>query len=203
MERTAIQTIGKIIKSNSHADYVCQVYGPGETHAIPSPEERALGTWVELPVGSDAEARAVGLVYDTQLYNPEYGAFGPRLSSPAQLEVFSPDYLNETAVLLGVLVVGQMRGDTLLHSGYCPLAAEVGAPVSTMHPERVRAFHDGGGALALGYYGAVLSYPAALAPALMRRVLIALGGLLPEHAPALRALDRDLSWRMHVAELAC
>ncbi len=193
--------IGKIIKSNSHIDYVCQVYGPGETAQPPSPEQHALGTWVEMPAGSDRGSAAVGLVYDTQLYNPAYGTFGPRLSSQAQLEVFSPDYLNETAVLLGVLVVGQMTGAQRVASGYCPVVAPIGAEVTRMTPERMRAFHENGAQLDLGYYSLLLSIPDPIMPPLLLGVLDGLEDLMPEQERTISALRTSLSWRTRV-ELA-
>jgi len=199
--RVLTTEIGKIIKSNSHIDYVCQVYGPGETAHAPTPEQHALGTWVEMPAGSKQGSVAVGLVYDTQLYNPDYGTFGPRLSSQAQLEVFSPDYLNETAVLLGVLVVGQMTGERRMVSGYCPVAAPIGAEVARMAPERVRAFHENGSQLELGYYSLLLSIPDPIMPPLLLGVLDGLEALIPAQERTISALRTSLSWRTRV-ELA-
>ena len=49
---------------------------------------------------------AVGVIYDTQLLNPDFGSLGPRLSNEAQVEVFSPDYLSEKAVLVHLLMLG-------------------------------------------------------------------------------------------------
>ncbi|MDP9381735.1 MAG: hypothetical protein M3Q29_16625 [Chloroflexota bacterium] len=194
-------TIGKIIKSNSHIDYVCQVYGPGETAHAPVPEDHALGTWVQMPAGSEQGDAAVGLVYDTQLYNPDYGTFGPRLSSQSQLEVFSPDYLNETAVLLGILVVGQMRGGRRMTSGYCPVVAPIGAPVTRLAPEGVRAFHNGAGQLELGYYSLLMSITDPIMPSLLLSVLDGLEDLMPEQTRTIGALRTNLSWKTRV-ELA-
>ena len=191
-------TIGKIIKSNSHIDYVCQVYGPGEVSRHPLPEEYALGTWVEIPAGSAEDSVAVALVYDTQLYNPDYGTFGPRLSSPSQLEVFSPDYLNETATLLGLLVVGQMRGGERTASGYCPVAPQVGAPVHRMEDDLIRRFHRNVGGLDIGYYSLLLSMPNPIVPALLIGVLDRLGVLIPEQRHVVDALRTSLSWKTHV-----
>ncbi|MFZ1769266.1 MAG: hypothetical protein WAU00_08720 [Caldilinea sp.] len=38
--------IGKIVKSNSHIDYVCQVFGVGETPLPPTPEDYCFGAFV-------------------------------------------------------------------------------------------------------------------------------------------------------------
>lgn len=207
-------TIGKIIKSNSHIDYVCQVHGPGEVSMPPRPEEYALGTWVGMPVGAapsgedrrasavrrapDLGSTAVGLIYDTQLYNPDYGMFGPRLSSQSQLEVFSPDYLNETATLLGILVVGQMQDCRRTASGLCPVAPQVGAPVEKLDEEAIRAFHRDGEELELSYYTLMLSIQTPVMPPLLLGVLGDLTASMPEHASTLNALRTSLSWKTRV-----
>ena len=190
-------TLGKIIKSNSHIDYVCQVDGPGEVEHPPTPEEYALGTWVGVPVGTGEEETAVGLVYDTQLYNPDYGTFGPRLSSQSQLEVFSPDYLNETAVLLGIILLGRLGEDT--GTGYCPVAPQVGATVRCLTPTEVRAFHDRAGSLDLSYYGLLLATGNPVVSQLMLGVLDSLADLMPEQARVLEVLRTDLAWKSRVA----
>lgn len=190
--------IGKVIKSNSHIDYVCQVHGPGEVASPPAPEDYALGTWVCIPAGSNSNSFAVGLIYDTQLYNPDYGTFGPRLSSQSQLEVFSPDYLNETAVLLGVLVVGQTQGGRRVASGYSPVAAQVGADVSTMDDDDVREFHLGEHGLEVGYYSLLLAMSDPIIPQLLLRVLDGLEDKLPEHARVINSLRSSLAWKTHV-----
>ena len=49
----------------------------------------------------------IGVIYNSQLINPEYGNYGPRLSTPSRLNtVFSPDYLNEQGVLISILLLG-------------------------------------------------------------------------------------------------
>jgi len=52
----------------------------------------------------------VGLIYDTMLFHPGFGRLGPRLSPEPELAVFSPDYLNEKATLVGITAVGMMDG---------------------------------------------------------------------------------------------
>jgi len=98
--------LGKIIKSNSHTDYICQVYCPGEVETPPAREDYAFGTFVRVELGDDR--RLVGIIYDTMLFNPDFGRLGPRLSPEPELAVFSPDYLNEKATLVGITAVGMM-----------------------------------------------------------------------------------------------
>src|SRR2546423_1843144 len=96
--------IAKIVKSNSHVDYVARVIDELDADEPPAPEDYGFAQFVAVPLAEGEEA--VGVVYDTQLANPDYGSFGPRLSSHAELKVLSPDFLHEQGVLLGILLVG-------------------------------------------------------------------------------------------------
>ncbi len=130
--------IGKIVGSESHVRYTCQVFNPGEVATPPDPAACAFGGFVRLPlrtalaapdvaaleprpgaaIRSDAlmpapaqPLWAVGFIYGTILVNPAFGSLGPRLSNGEQLAVFSPDYLAERAVLVSILVLGTMSGE--------------------------------------------------------------------------------------------
>src|SRR6266487_3127243 len=123
--------IGKIVKSYSHINYVCQIYGSLEVEAPPHPSDYAFGHFVRVAVRSrlrdescvrpDTDLRRndqpscymVGVVYDTTLLNPTFGSLGPRLSNEAQIELFSPDYLSETAVLVHVIMLGTIEQQRL------------------------------------------------------------------------------------------
>ena len=130
--------IGKIVGSESHVRYTCQIFGPGEVAAPPDPSAYAFGGFVRLPLRTALAAPdvaaleprpsaamrgdalmpapaqplwAVGFIYDTILVNPAFGTLGPRLSNDEQLAVFSPDYLAERAVLVSILVLGTMSDE--------------------------------------------------------------------------------------------
>ena len=96
--------IAKIVKSNSHVDYVGRVIDSLDAAEPPSAEDYGFAQFVRIPFEEGEEL--VGVVYTTQLANPEYGSFGPRLSPQTDLAVLSPDYLNEQGVLLGILLLG-------------------------------------------------------------------------------------------------
>jgi hypothetical protein len=195
--------IGKIVKSNTHVDYVCQVYGPGEiVEPCPSPEDYAFGTFVKVGLSDDAvqsvtgSSYLVGLIYSTILMNPEFGSLGPRLSSPADLEVFSPDYLREQATLVGIAAVGQVtRGGT--HQGVPRLAAMVSAEVTTMDADEVRAFHESpaGNELALAYTPLLLAQGDPLVPHLLLNVINRLCDLFPDQHKQLAVLRGNLAWK--------
>src|SRR3989454_12473292 len=160
--------IGKIVKSDSHINYVCQIYGPREVEVEPGPSDYAFGRFVRVAVRSglsdDPYARldlalgksqepvtyAIGVIYDTILLNPAFGSLGPRLSNETQVELFSPDYISEKAVLIYVMVLGMMEQRpvtsnqleilSVMH-GVPLLSLELGSEIETMTDEEVRTFH--------------------------------------------------------------
>ncbi len=224
---TAQAGIGKIVRSESHVRYTCQIYGPGEVAAPPEPAEYGFGNFVRVPlrgapgragaplafrsaVAQGAPSWAVGLIYDTLLVNPAFGTLGPRLSNEEQVALFSPDYLAERAVLVSILLLGTMSGSgraPQVAHGIPPLAPDLGAEVSTMDEADVRAFHtfaDGGmpgGArpyLHMGYLPHAVAQQSALLPLAMLRTIERLEGIFPENAALLSIVKRNFAWRLKV-----
>src|SRR6202022_1358967 len=157
--------IGKIVKSDSHINYVCQIYGPREVEVEPSPADYAFGRFVRVAVRSglnddptklafgmsqEPVSYAVGVIYDTILLNPAFGSLGPRLSNETQVELFSPDYISEKAILIYVMVLGMVEQRksaqgkaeilSIMH-GVPLLSLELGSEIEIMSDEEVRAFH--------------------------------------------------------------
>src|SRR5947209_5880524 len=160
--------IGKIVKSTSHINYVCQIYGPLEIETLPNVVDYAFGHFVRVVISSrcsdlacqrqerdqslneESSCYVVGVIYDTQLLNPAFGSLGPRLSNETQVELFSPDYLSEKAVLIYVMILGMLElrrtpaGTSeflsVMH-GVPLLSLELGSEIETMADEEVQAFH--------------------------------------------------------------
>src|SRR5256885_1737251 len=160
--------IGKIVKSDSHINYVCQIYAPHERDIDPGPADYSFGRFVRVAIRSaqteDPNASldfalglsqepityAVGVIYDTILVNPAFGTLGPRLSNETQVELFSPDYISEKAVLIYIMVLGMIElrqtfeGNTEVLSamhGVPSLSLELGSEIETMDDQEVQAFH--------------------------------------------------------------
>ncbi len=229
--------IGKIVRSDSHVRYTCQIYAPGETATPPAPEDYAFGSFVRIPLRSGpvapdtlnplpgdtlpgqshAGAWAVGLIYDTILMNPAFGAMGPRLSNDAQVELFSPDYVTERAVLVSVLLLGSVErgvdGRARVSHGVPALAPDLGALVSPLGDEAVRAFHyfadesadvaGTAGALGrpylhMGYLPHAVQQDNALLPMAILRVTERLETLFPERRALLSIVRRNFAWRLKV-----
>jgi hypothetical protein len=197
--------IAKIVMSNSHVDYVARVIDELDADAPPAPEEYGFAQFVRMPLNEAEEV--VGVVYDTQLANPDYGSFGPRLSSHADLKVLSPDFLHEQGVLLGVLLLGgRARGEGggwAAHHGVPRRVVPVGQEVFSLPDEEVFEFHRGvGGAVQLHYFSQALAHAGAFAVPLVEAVI---SQLEPACEPAERqrlcVLKKSLVWQRTLGQL--
>jgi len=225
--------IGKIVKSDSHINYVCQIYGPREVEVEPNPADYAFGRFVRVAVRSgltdDPNAKldlalgksqepvtyAVGVIYDTILLNPAFGSLGPRLSNETQVELFSPDYISEKAVLIYVMVLGMVEQRTTpqgkaeilstMH-GVPLLSLELGSEIETMSDEEVRAFHffsdpdrsDRAEYLHMGYLPHIIGQRNSLLPMVTLRIIDQLERLFPQNLSLLSIVKRNFAWRLKV-----
>src|SRR3712207_6725409 len=106
--------IAKIVKSNSHVDYVGRVVDSLDVAEPPTHDDYCFAQFVSLPV--DEREEIVGVIYNSVLVNPDYANYGPRLSPKPDLGHFSPDYLNEQGLLIGILLLGARSADgKILH----------------------------------------------------------------------------------------
>jgi hypothetical protein len=236
--------IGKIVKSYSHINYVCQIYGPREVNEEPAPADYAFGRFVRIAIraekGDDhdaiirnalgkstaAQTYAVGVIYDTILVNPEFGSLGPRLSNETQVELFSPDYISERAILIYVMVLGMIEQRivpagqpeilSVMHGIPLP-SLELGSDVEVMTDAEVRAFHyfsdpaeaataaqslDGQPRrqpyLHMGYIPHIIAQPNSLLPMVTLRIIEQLEQLFPENLKLLSIVKRNFAWRLKV-----
>lgn len=205
--------IGRIVKSNSHTDYVCQVFAPHEREYDPQPEDYAFGHFVKAPIDAarssfdglrtnGGERTAVGIVYDTILLNPEYGSLGPRLNPPGEQAMLAPDYLVEKATAVGILIVGLRNGDASEH-GVVPYSLAVDAEVASMDDDETRRFHQVDRQLSLGYLPQLISHQSPLVTELGLSVIRQLLALFDEPGDRrlLHTLAAHLSWQARVAPL--
>ena len=191
--------LGKLIKSNTHTDYVCQVYGPGEVETPPVAADHGFGTFVRIPLDAD-QGHLVGIVYDTVLLNPDFGTLGPRLSPAADLAVFSPDYLAEKVTLVGITAVGMVSPTGAATHGVPPLAAQIDALVERMDDDVIRAFHRApGGGVRMGYAPLLLATGSPLARHLLLHVVNQLTALFPGQTAHLSVLRGELAWQTVIA----
>ncbi|MBF2034593.1 MAG: hypothetical protein IGR92_03730 [Leptolyngbyaceae cyanobacterium T60_A2020_046] len=191
--------IGKVVKSNSHCDYVVQVDDSHDVVSPPPSEAFGFGQFVALEDGD--RHWAVGLVYNSQLVNPAFLNNGPRLSSEPD-PMFTPDLISETRTLLGVVLVGTRRvegrsqwGD----HGIPRVVVPVNTNVYAMPPDAVHRFHcDRDGRPQFRYYSHLLRSGGRFAAQLTQQVLTELidsNLFAGADQRALTVLCKELSWK--------
>lgn len=212
--------LGKVVKSNSHCDYVVQLHDAMSVVNPPQPDDCGFGSFVKL--GNGRRRPVVGIVYNTQLLNPLFLNNGPRLSSEPD-PVFAPDLINETRTLLGVVLIGTLEPGLEPGSGLEVAPGEaagldgsarelpygiqgiprevvsVNTAVSCMGDREIAQFHrDSQQRPQFRYYSLLLRYGGSFAAHLTEQVLQELMGLnLFEHEQqrALATLCKELTWR--------
>ena len=156
------------------------------------------------------------VIYDTILLNPAFGSLGPRLSNETQVELFSPDYISEKAVLIYVMVLGMLEQRlvpasqpemlSVMH-GVPLLSLELGSEIETMTDEEVRAFHYFRDQreteatqfyLHMGYLPHIIAQRNSLLPMVTLRIIDQLERLFPENLSLLSIVKRNFAWRLKV-----
>lgn len=186
--------IAKIIKSNSHVDYAARILDSLETGQTPAITDYGFAQFVKVTAG---DCEVVGIVYDSQLINPEYGNYGPRLSTPPELNsVFSPDYLNEQGVLIGLLLLGWRDADGC-HQRVPRMVLPINSNVETMTGDEVRTFHQNGkSAMQLGYYAHITKHAGDFVFPLVSAIVDQLEKVTSDADCArFRVLRRTLAWQ--------
>jgi hypothetical protein len=192
--------IAKIVSSHSHVEYTARVLDTLEVNDPPRPTDYTFGQFVKV---ESEDRKIIGVISNSQLINPEYGNFGPRLSSPPEANrLFSPDYLHEQGVLIELLMLGRLEGDYGLHQTP-EVVLPVHAPVHLLESAAVSAFHrDQSGRLRLGYYAHVLGTGGAMAGALLLAIIEQLRKQVGSDDQArLELLRRNLSWQQTLGVL--
>ncbi|NJL45902.1 MAG: hypothetical protein HC922_09740 [Leptolyngbyaceae cyanobacterium SM2_3_12] len=191
--------IGKVVKSNSHCDYVVQVDDAQDVSAPPCPEDCGFGQFVSF----DNATRhwAVGLVYNSQLFNPMFLNNGPRLSSEPD-PMFTPDLVQETRTLLGIVLVGTLEKDGQqiygVH-GIPKVVVPANTSVYKLPPDQVHRFHlSQTGQPQFCYYSQLLRSGGLFAAQLAQQVLedlVASNLFTGADQGALMVLGKELSWK--------
>lgn len=188
--------IAKIVKSNSHVDYVGRVIDRLDVDAPPQNSDYGFAQFVSIRVD---DSEMVGVIYDTQLANPEYAQFGPRLSPAVDLSILSPDYLNEQGVLAGILLLGwrDVDGGGRVHQTVPRRVIPAGADVFRMDDAATEAFHRGAGDnLQLHYYSQIIAHAGAFAVPLVEAIVEQLDAMCStEERQRLCVLKKSLVWQ--------
>ena len=190
--------LAKIVKSNSHVDYVARIIDRLDVDEPPSASDYGFAQFVSIPADDGSEV--VGVIYNSQLINPEYGSFGPRLSTALDNSVLSPDYLNEQGLLVGILLLGWRDGKGLYHHAIPRRVIPVNQEVLSLADGDVRRFHlDEGGRVRLHYYSQIVTHAGLFAPSLIEAIIEQLEPVCePEERQRLCVLKQALVWQRTV-----
>jgi len=162
--------IAKIVSSNSHIDYVGRVIDSLDSAEPPTAEDYGFGQFVALRFADATEM--VGVVYNSILVNPDYSNFGPRLSPKPDLQNFSPDYLNEQGVLIGILMLGVTdKNEQILH-GVPRRVVPAGQEIFKIEANEIKRFHtDANDCLQIHYYSQVVAHAGLFAVPLLESII--------------------------------
>jgi hypothetical protein len=188
--------IARVVKSNSHVDYVGRVLDRLDSAEPPAPEHYRFGQFVAIPFEDE---QVVGIIYNSQIINPEYDRLGPRLSSSADMNaVFSPDLVNEQGVLIGLLLLGWIDTEAVAHQRLQRAVVPVNSEIHTMSDQQVALFHTGRGErVSLAYYSQVMTHARQFAPQLLLVVLDQLENLFGDRSRSeISVLRRTLNWQL-------
>ena len=188
--------IAKIVKSNSHIDLVGRVIDQLDSANPPSIDDYGFAQFVRLPLEDMTET--VGVIYDSQLLNPDYGSFGPRLSPQPELAVLSPDYLNEQGLLVGILLLGwRDKVKNEIAHGVPRSIVPVNQDVFALSETEFYEFHQNGdGKIKLHYYSQILQHARDFGSYLLERILQQLSPLCcDEDRKRLQVLKTSLAWQ--------
>ena len=186
--------IAKIVKSNSHIDYVGRVIDSLDVNDPPESEDYGFAQFVSLPLERE---EIVGVIYNSMLLNPDYANFGPRLSPKPELGNFSPDYLNEQGFLIGILLLGWLDENKKITHGVPRRVVPAGQEVFKIEAERVKQFHtDESECLQIHYYSQVVAHAGLFAVPLLEAVIEQLSiDCREEDKKRLGVLKQTLSWQ--------
>ena len=190
--------IAKIIKSNSHIDYVGRVIDAIDADEPPSASDYGFAQFVSVPLKDGSEI--VGVIYNSQLINPEYGNFGPRLSSAADNSVLSPDYLNEQGLLVGILLLGWRDEKKVNHHAVPRRVIPVNQDIYRLEDGDVLQFHKGEDErVRLHYYSQVITHAGLFSAPLIEAIIEQLEPACePEERQRLCVLKNALVWQRTV-----
>jgi hypothetical protein len=197
--------IGSIVSSNSHVDYIAEVYRERDCSRPPELHEREFGQLVFIrKVVDGTEYAIVGVIYDTQLVDPEQGRTGPRLAQDDQAQ-FTPGYIEERTTLIGIALLGitVVTEDRTIADPSHEMprwTLEVDDTVYHCPEQFTGTFHRVDGRVQLGYVDRLVDIAGDLGAEVVVTLIGRVRATLPDDDPDHRVLDvveQNVTWQAH------
>lgn len=197
-------TLGTVAQSHTQMDYLVEVYREQERETPPEKQDYEFGqpVYSTTTVSGDTYA-VVGVVYDSQLVDPDQGREGPRLSNPDQ-EMFVPGYVDEKRTLLGVAFLGCAKLTPHSDSGRYDFAKvdqtmprwtlDIDDPVSKLSPPGFTQFHFPDGTLSVQYYDRLIATADAFGAEVTLSLLDRLRNETPADENMLDVIEQKVRW---------
>ena len=195
--------IGSIVSSNSHLDYVVEVFKERDCDRPPELHEREFGQPVFIKKTINGTEHAViGVIYDTQLVDPDQGRTGPRLAQDDQAQ-FTPGYIEERTTLAGVALLGTatITDDRTIANPSHQMprwTLEVEDTVFHCPDELTAQFHTVNGQIQLAYIDRLVDIAGDLGAEVIVALIDRLRSTLPDDDQSQRVLDvveKNIQWQ--------
>jgi hypothetical protein len=188
--------IARIVKSNSHVDYVARVADKFDAEQTPDPADYRFGQFVSLrqPDGT----QVVGVIYNSELVNPDYANYGPRLAPDAAGKTYTPDVYFEQGTLISILLLGYREKDAgAVRQSMPPNVTSLNQQVQKMDDEAVLGFHRGENSeIQLHYYSQIVSHAEKFCIPLLEAIIAHLQPYCSEvEKNRLSVLQQSLAWQ--------
>jgi len=188
--------IARIVSSNSHVDYIGRVVDEYDSKKTPKLGDYGFADFVSAPL--ENKSKVIGVIYNSMLMNPDYANYGPRLSPELELKQFSPDFLNEKGVLLGILFVGTISGSGVISHKVQHWVVPAGQDIYMLEKNKIEQFHRGkDDALEIRYYPQIITHAGLFAIPLLEAIIDGLESfsLADDEIKNLGVLKQTLAWQ--------
>jgi hypothetical protein len=188
--------IARIVSSNSHIDYVGRIFDEFDTSSPPETEDYGFAGFVSIPL--EKETKIIGIIYNSMLMNPDYANFGPRLSPKPELNQFSPDFINEQGILIGILLLGTIIKSGKVSHQIPNRIVSAGQDIYKTEIEEIKQFHSTAqNTLQISYYSQVIAHAGLFAIPLLEAIIDKLETFesTDQETKGLSVLKQTLAWQ--------
>ncbi len=191
--------VGRIVKTNSHIEYLCRVFKEREDIYTPSSRDFSFGRFLTIALedhrGGDL-GYVIGLVFDTHITDPEFGMANRSQLETEAREVTLPTYMQPAFTMVEIMGIGWQDMEGVYHQTIPPYAPLINAEVTPMGDAAIRAFHRSStGRFTMDYLTALVAHNHPLVSQLAIQQLRWLQTTFPEQQEALAVIYNIVAWR--------